>query len=113
MAISLDTQKRMAEALTLESAGNEVVNVLQNAQALSSQSQWSCPLAVVATNVSTTVNFAALQVGDFLIHIPAVAGNAQFGSVATAGTAPFAAVVGDLYVALRAVVNPAPANIIL
>ncbi len=59
------------------------------------------PLAVVATSTSSTTNFAALAVGDLLIHIPATAGNSSFGTVVTAGTAPAAAVVGDLYVALR------------
>lgn len=58
--------------------------------------------AIVATNVSQTVDFAALAVGDIVLHLPAVAGNSDFSVVATAGTLPAAAVVGDLYVALRA-----------
>jgi hypothetical protein len=58
--------------------------------------------AIVATNVSQTVDFAALVVGDKVIHVPAVAGNSDFSIVATAGTLPAAAVVGDLYVVLRA-----------
>ena len=61
------------------------------------------PLAVVATSTSTTTNFGALAVGDILVHIPATAGNSSFGTVVTAGTAPATAVVGDLYVAIRAV----------
>jgi hypothetical protein len=56
----------------------------------------------VATNVSQTVDFAALAVGDKVVHIPAVAGNADFTTCATAGTLAVAAVVGDLYIALRA-----------
>jgi short subunit fatty acids transporter len=58
---------------------------------------------IVATATSTTTNFASLAVGDLLIHVPATAGNTSFETVATAGTKPSAAVVGDLYVALRVV----------
>lgn len=63
----------------------------------------SIAAAIVATNVSTTVDFAALQKGDILVHIPATAGNAAFAVVAAAGTAPAAAVVGDLYLAIRVI----------
>jgi hypothetical protein len=59
--------------------------------------------AIVATSTSQTVNFGSLQVGDVLVHIPASPGNVQFGVVATAGMSPFAAVIGDLYLDLRAV----------
>lgn len=65
-------------------------------------SGWSTPAMIVATNVSTTIDFAALQVGDIVLHIPAVAGNSNFLQVATAGTLPAAAVVGDLYEVRRA-----------
>jgi hypothetical protein len=64
---------------------------------------FSIPAAIIATSTSTTTDFGALAVGDLLVHIPAVAGNADFETVAAAGTKPSAAVVGDLYVALRAV----------
>lgn len=75
--------------------------------------------AIVATATSTTTNFGALQVGDIVVHIPATAGNADFTVTATAGTLAEAAVVGDLYVALRAQnldannpkVPPAPAEL--
>lgn len=64
---------------------------------------YEMPAIIIATSTSTTTNFAALQVGDYLIHIPATAGNTSFGTVTAAGTAPAAAVVGDMYIVLRAV----------
>lgn len=63
----------------------------------------SNPLAIVAAHTSTTTDFGGLVVGDLLIHIPATAGNSSFETVVTAGTKPSAAVVGDLYLVLRAV----------
>lgn len=63
----------------------------------------SIAAAIVATAASATVDFNALQAGDLLVHIPAIAGNASFAMVATAGTAPAAAVVGDLYLAIRVI----------
>lgn len=113
MAISSDTQVRLAEALTLISAGNEVSSALNNSEALVSQSPWVLPAAIVATNVSQTINFAALKVGDYIAHVPAVAGSAQFLQCAVAGTLPVAAVVGDLYLVIRAAVLPPAADIIL
>ena len=74
------------------------------AQALiASLGNWSVSSAIVATSVSTTVNFGGLQVGDYLIHVPSSPGNVQAGIVAVAGTAPFAAVIGDLYIDLTPV----------
>ena len=116
MSISLDTQQRMAEALTLESAGNEVVSALQNSQQLVSQSSWSSAGAIVAAHTSATTDFGSLKVNDLVLHVPATAGNSDFAKVVTAGTLPNdsgVAVVGDLYVVLRAVSLPTPANIIL
>lgn len=72
-------------------------------QMITAISGWSTPAMIVATNVSTTIDFAALAVGDVVTHIPATAGNANFWVIATAGTLPAAAVVGDLYVVHRAV----------
>jgi len=57
---------------------------------------------ITATNVSTTIDFGALLVGDTVINIPDTAGNALFSVVSTAGTLPQAAVVGDLYIVIRA-----------
>lgn len=107
MALSADTNKRLLIALTSKDAGNEVANALNNALASAAQDLWSIPAVIVATNVSQTIDFGALQVGDKVIHIPAVAGSAVFVTVATAGTLGIAAVVGDLYVVLRVYAAPA------
>jgi hypothetical protein len=63
---------------------------------------------IVATSTSTTTDFASLQVGDQVVGIPVPAGTpanttgTYFGTVAAAGTLPFAAVVGNIYLVLRA-----------
>lgn len=103
MGLSVYTGKRLIEALTAKAAGNEVATILNN-------STWGIPLAIVATNVSTTLNFQGLLVGDLLVHIPATAGNAAFETVATANTKPSAAVVGDLYLVVRLNTNAPVAN---
>jgi hypothetical protein len=79
-------------------ANNRVAQAL-----IAALGNWTIASAVVATSTSTTTNFGGLQVGDYLLHIPASPGNVQAGIVAVAGTAPFAAVVGDLYVDLTPV----------
>jgi hypothetical protein len=79
-------------------ANNRVAQAL-----IAALGNWTVASAVVATSTSTTVNFAGLSVGDYLIHIPASPGNVQAGIVALAGTAPFAAVIGDLYIDLTPV----------
>lgn len=105
--------KLMAIALTKPAQANEVVDKLNEHDSLWSNSSHSIAAAIVATATSTTTDFAALKVGDQLIHIAAAAGNANFETVATAGTKPSAAVIGDLYIALRAKAAPAASNIIL
>ena len=45
---------------------------------------------VIAAHTSTTTDWASLQVGDILVHIPATAGNTSFETVAAAGTKPSA-----------------------
>src|SRR4051812_14077886 len=105
--LSDDAAKRLLIAEASADAGNEIASVLNNAKTLVAQCASSCAAVIVATNVSTTIDFAALKVGDKVVHIPAVAGNADFSTVTTAGTLPAAAVVGDLYVALRALALPA------
>ena len=59
--------------------------------------------AIVATNVSQTVDFGTVLVGDKVAMIPATAGSADFITIATAGTLGQAAVVGNLYIVLRSV----------
>lgn len=57
---------------------------------------------IVATAVSQTTDFGALEVGDLVIMIPATAGNADFiGPIADAGNLGQAAVIGNLYMAFR------------
>ena len=78
---------------------------------------YSASALIIATSTSQTTDFAALAVGDYVIHIPATPGSAGFTHVTTAGTLGAAAVVGDLYMAMRLVnldatnplVPPAPA----
>jgi hypothetical protein len=59
--------------------------------------------AIVATNVSQTVDFGTVLVGDKVAMIPATAGNADFITIATAGNLGQAAVVNNLYIVLRSV----------
>jgi len=56
---------------------------------------------VVATTADTTTDFSNVVAGDFVVHIPATPGNAEFGVAPANGTSPFTAVVGDLYISFR------------
>jgi hypothetical protein len=109
-AMSQATLRRLIIALSGAKAGNEAASLIENGNALAAASSWSIPAAIVAAHTSTTTDFAALAVGDLLVHIPAVAGNAAFEAVVAAGTKPSAAVVGDLYIALRGFSLPAAHN---
>lgn len=111
--LSSDTLKRLAHALTSKSAAQEVADSMNQGASAASQDVYCQPALIVATNVSTTIDFAALRVSDKVLHIPATAGNSNFLSVAVAGTLPAAAVVGDLYVVIRAFSAPAASSIIL
>lgn len=63
---------------------------------------------IVATSTSTTTDFASLVTGDKVLVLPVAAGTpanttgSYFKEVATDGTLPAAAVVGNVYVVLRA-----------
>lgn len=109
MALSQAAIKKLLHVMTGQAEGLEVINILNVAQSRQAQASapWMIAAAIVATSVSTTTDFAALQAGDLLVAIPAVAGNAVFESVVAAGTKPSAAVVGSLYLALRASARPA------
>lgn len=109
-SMSQNALRRLIIALSGAKPGNEVASMIESGNAMAAASAWSIPAAIIATNVSTTIDFAALAVGDLLVHIPAVAGNSIFETVATAGTKPSAAVVGDLYIVLRAFAAPAAHN---
>jgi hypothetical protein len=96
MSLMSSKTKRILEvALANRVAKNEMVSAFGSHAVV---------LCVVATSTSTTVDFGALKVGDFLVRIKAGAtGGALFDVCVADGTAPAAAVIGDLYIALRLV----------
>lgn len=98
MALSNQAVKNIMSAVVSQEIGNSVADGI-NAGLLASH---VIANVIVATNVSTTLNFASLAVADKVVMIPAVAGNSIFYTVATAGTLPAAAIVGNLYVVIRA-----------
>src|ERR1035437_4931783 len=122
MAIQLENSGGAISAPNRAPAAKVIAGALANsrvAQALiAALGSYSASAAIVASSTSTSVDFAALQVGDVLVHVPAVPGNVAFASVLAAGTAPAAAVIGDLYLALRLInldannpiIPPAPAE---
>lgn len=63
---------------------------------------------ITATSTSTTTDFSSLVVGDKIVVVPVAAGTpanttgTYFLTCATAGTLPAAAVVGSLYIVIRA-----------
>lgn len=99
MALSTQFVKNIMSAVVSQELGNLVADGV-NAGLLASH---VIANVITATNVSTTIDFVGkLSVGDKVVMIPAVAGNSIFYTVATAGTLPAAAVVGNLYVVIRA-----------
>lgn len=56
---------------------------------------------IIATNVSQTIDFPSLKVGDHVLIFRSAAGTTQFLTVVTAGDLGIAAVVGQLYIVLR------------
>lgn len=103
MPLSSDIVKQLAIALTSADSANDMADVINESQAVSALSAPARVIAaaIVATATSTTTDFGELVVGDLVGILPATAGNAQFVTVAVAGTLPQAAVVGSLYLALR------------
>lgn len=106
MALSNSTARALLQAVASQPAGNEIATLLNNIDAIDGQSNFTLANVIVATNVSTTIDFGSLVVGDKVVMIPAVAGNSIFYTVAVAGTLPAAAIVGNLYLVMRAVVYP-------
>jgi hypothetical protein len=106
MALGADTKYRTGIALADTAAGADLSKAadagLAANEQLKAQVKFVVPAMIVATATSTTTDFGSLVVGDKVLLIPATAGNAQFLTVATAGTLPEAAVVGDMYLVLRA-----------
>ena len=123
-ALTANQIKLLMTAVSSQPEGNAIASAINNGTSASAALDligWQIGHAVVATSTSTTTNFAPLLVGDFVISVPAPAGTpanttgAYFGTVATAGTLPFAAVIGDLYVAIRPLVyaQPTPTTVVL
>lgn len=104
--LTQDALSRLSHALGKRETAAEIANAINGAAAATSQDLFPIPTIIVATNVSQTIDFGALKVGDRVLHIPTVAGNSSFLTVATVGTLGAAAVVGDLYVVLRAYAAP-------
>lgn len=104
--ISEDTRRRAIHALGSPVAGGELCDKLNLADAAATQDLFAIVALIVATNVSATIDFGGLVVGDKILISPAAAGNSMFVTCAVAGTLPQAAVVGSLYVVLRAFAAP-------
>lgn len=107
--ISPDSLQRLCIALAKQDAGNEVASDVNNGAVLADQSASSLAAVIVATNVSTTIDFGALKVGDKVLHVSVAGASNTFTTVATAGTLAEAAIVGDVYLVLRPFVKPAAA----
>lgn len=99
-SVSLGEVQKLISAATDTALGQKLANAVVDS---GNRGGWTIAGLIVATNVSTTVDFGSLKVGDKVVTIPAAAGNSIFYTVATAGTLPAAAVVGSLYVVIRAV----------
>lgn len=103
--LATQTVKNLMSAVLGQTAGNDVATKLNQADALATGATHIIAGAIVATNVSQTIDFASLKVGDLVAMIPAVAGNADFITISVAGDLGQAAVVGNLYIVLRSVVT--------
>lgn len=105
MSLSADAVKRLMIATASADAGNEVANAIQAGAAVAAQSPICVAAMITATATSQTTDFGALKVGDQVLMIPATAGNSDaIGPIAVAGTLGQAAVVGNVYLVLRALV---------
>lgn len=103
--------KRLMHALTDQALARELVDAVNSHDALLSQSAKVVAGAIVATAVSQTTDFGSLKVGDQVLMIPATAGNADLITISVAGDLGQAAVVGNIYVVLRAFAAPAASSV--
>ena len=108
---SADLVKKSMTALTSTVAGNEFATLL-NSGCASALASHICVGAIVATNVSQTIDFGSLLVGDIVIRIRVAAGNTIFRVCATAGNLGAAAVVGAIYVVLRPISLPSDSAVL-
>jgi hypothetical protein len=104
MSLSTQLVKNLLTSVCSQDLGNELVTAVNTASGLAALSSHAVVGVIVATNVSQTVDFGVLAVGDVVVYVPAAAGTTHFVTVATAGTLGEAAVVGGLYIALRSTV---------
>ena len=109
---SADLTKKLMTALTSTVAGNEAATLLNKGAAAALASHIVVG-AIVCSHASATTDFGVLAVGDVVVHIPVVAGNAIFSVVVTAGTlATGAGDIGDLYVVLRTIQLPTASAVV-
>ena len=101
MALSSNAVKNLMVATASADVGNEIATAINNGAAAAAQGPVVVAAAIVATSTSQTTDFGALLATDKVIMVPAVAGNADF-ITPTAGNLGQAAVVGNLYLVLRA-----------
>jgi hypothetical protein len=110
-SINFENRDKARNSLTnaLLATAGDVNPVISKVNEITDTVNFVVANVIVATNVSTTINFGSLQVGDRIIVVP-VADTPPAGTTgtyyltcATAGTLPAAAVVDNLYVVLRAV----------
>lgn len=113
MALSEALVKRLLHAVTDQNLGRELVDAINAGQALAAaQPAWGIAAAIVATAVSQTTDFAGkVAIGDQVLMIPATAGNADLITITVAGDLGQAAVVGNIYVVLRAFTAPAASTV--
>lgn len=111
MALSSNTVKHIIHALADQTAGRELADSVDKSAAFQAQSGKVIVAAIVATATSQTTDFGAVKVGDQVLMIPATAGSADLITIATAGDLGQAAVIGNIYVVLRAFAAPAASTV--
>ncbi len=110
--LTTQTVKNIMSAVLGQTEGNDVATKLNQADALADGATHRLVSLIIATNVSQTVDFGILRVGDQVMMIPATAGSAdQIGPIAVAGNLGQAAVVGNAYMVIRSVVAPLAAAV--
>lgn len=103
--------RRLMHAVTDQALARELVDTINQVDAFKDQSARVIAAAIVATATSQTTDFGALRVGDQVLMIPATAGNADLITITTIGDLGQAAVVGNIYLVLRAFAVPAASTV--
>lgn len=112
MALSANAVKRLMVAVGDAAVGREIADAIDQANAAKitatpGATYWDIAGQITATATSQTTDFGSLKVGDVVLMVPATAGNADAISIAVAGDLGQAAVVGNVYLVLRAFKVPA------